>query len=527
MGMTKKVLLIIFACVTHQQINAQTSSEEAPPAPSFVFPKEFGWSVIEEGDTLSFQLTVAPELSETYLYSIYGDRGLSVSFDSVGNFKWAPSYDLVDRVKEKEEFSVIFEAISSSGNRIRKEVPFVVFHKNRPPTIDELPTFYVKQYAQNEINLHQLNQITDPDDDPVVFKPVLSKMPEGASISELGVFSWKPSRSQFRDLMDEPLEIPFIVQDQPEKSEATGMLKVAPTQQDLPPEITMVPNDTLLSINEDEVLNLNFYISDPNGDDNIKDIGFLSNDLRVPKAALKRNTATQWEFTWTPGYEYVGEVDNKNLLELNFYVLDESNKRAEKKLKIKVNNTENLEQKDQRLYTKYRDILIHTMNVIDQLDENQDKLNKQLRKAKKGKKNRSLINASLGAVTGVSPVFLENENKDYVTGVGGTAVMTLGTLEATEVLGKSREDIMNRLKLNIDLLNQLQGDGDQFARKYALKSQRRDKNFYVDIDKLKVQLNNQKMILLELDAGWKNPNKPTDKNLRKRFPDFNNEGFEQ
>ncbi|MEX2336403.1 MAG: hypothetical protein WD555_03935 [Fulvivirga sp.] len=520
MSMVKNILLIFLACVHYQGLMAQES-------PYFVFPDEFGWSVIEEGDTLAFQLSLTPAQSEKYIFSIYGDRGLSIKFDSVGNFKWSPKYNLVDRVREKEEFSVIFEAVSESGNKIRKEVPFVILHKNRPPTVDELPIFYVKQYEENEFNLNQLNQIKDPDDDPVVFKPVLSAMPEGSNLSEVGVFSWMPSRNQFRALRQKPLEVPFIVQDQPEKLEVTGIFTIAPSQQDLPPEITMVPNDTLLTINEDEVLNVNFYVSDPNGDDNIRDIGFVSNDMRIPKNSLKGNTATQWEFTWTPGYDFVGEAEANNVIEMIFYVLDESNKRAEKSLKIKVKDTEDLDQKDARLYAKYRDILVHTMNVIDQLDENQTKLNKQLRKAKKGKKNRSLINASLGAVTGVSPVFLENQDKDYVTGVGGTAVMTLGTLEATEVLGKSRDDLMNRLKLNIDILNQLQAEGDQFARKHALKSKRRDKDFYVDIDKLKVQLNNQKMILLELDAGWQNPNKPTDKNIRKRFPDFNNEGFEQ
>src|SRR5690606_35956720 len=76
----------------------------------FVFPDEFGWSVIEEGDTLAFQLSLTPEPPGEYVYSIYGDRGLSLHFDSLGNFFWVPGYDLVDRVREKEEFSVIFEA---------------------------------------------------------------------------------------------------------------------------------------------------------------------------------------------------------------------------------------------------------------------------------------------------------------------------------------------------------------------------------------------------------------------------------
>lgn len=492
-----------------------------------VFPEEFGWNVLEEGDTLAFNIKVEPGETSDYLFSVYGDRGMTLDFDSLGNFYWIPPYDLVDRVHEKGVYSVIFEALSKKGEKITKEIQFTVFHKNRSPVIQELPVFYVKQYAGNEFNLNQLNLVKDPDQDPIVFKPVLAEMPEGATLSESGIFSWKPSGNQFRALKKEPLKISFTVQDQPEKSEAKGILTIAPTQLDLPPEITMVPNDSAVTINEDEVLNLNFYVSDANGDDNIKDVGFVANDLRVPKQALSRNATTQWEFKWVPGYEFVSEAETNHTLELVFYVLDESNKRAEKNLKVVITDTENLEQKDIRLYSKYRGILLRTMDVIDQLDDNQKKLNKQLRQAKRGKKHRSILNASLGAVTGVSPVFLENENKDYVTGVGGTAVMTLGTLEATDVIGKSKDDITEKLKINIDIRNQLQAEGDQFARKYALKSQRRDKNFYIDIDKLKLELNNKKMILLELDAGWENPAKPTDKNLRKRFPDFNNEGFEQ
>ena len=131
-----------------------------------------------------------------------------------------------------------------------------------------------------------------------------------------------------------------------------------------------------------------------------------------------------------------------------------------------------------------------------------------------------------GAITGVSPVFIEDEtSKNYVTGVGGTAVLTLGTLEATEVVGRSKNDILEKLKTNIDMRNQIQAQADQFARKYALKSKRRDKAFFVDIDKLKAGLNNKKLILLELPADWVNPKKPTEDNIQKTFPDFQPEKF--
>jgi hypothetical protein len=46
------------------------------------------------------------------------------------------------------------------------------------------------------------------------------------------------------------------------------------------------------------------------------------------------------------------------------------------------------------------------MILVEQLDENQKKLNNDYKKAKKGKKNRSIVKASLGAVTGFTPAIM-------------------------------------------------------------------------------------------------------------------------
>ena len=97
----------------------------------------------------------------------------------------------------------------------------------------------------------------------------------------------------------EPLEVKFIVEDQPEKKETIGVIRIAPTQQDLPPEILLVPGvpgDSLFTIKEDETLNLKIYVSDPNGDDDVSHASFVSNDNRVPRIAFKSNTALQYEF---------------------------------------------------------------------------------------------------------------------------------------------------------------------------------------------------------------------------------------
>jgi hypothetical protein len=160
--------------------------------------------------------------------------------------------------------------------------------------------------------------------------------------------------------------------------------------------------------------------------------------------------------------------------------------------------------------------------LIDKLDENHEKLNKAYKQAKKGKKNRSILNASLGATTGLAPVAMPNDPQAYkaVSAIGGTSVLTLGTLEATEVIGKSKSDIIEKLKINVEIRNQLQLEADNFARKYALKSARRSKDFDADRDKLLPILNNQKLVVLELDASKPGIVNYDNKELKKTFPDF-------
>ena len=223
-----------------------------------------------------------------------------------------------------------------------------------------------------------------------------------------------------------------------------------------------------------------------------------------------------------PGYDFVEEVRKSLVTEVTFYVLDRSNNRAQRKVLIRVNDAENLDLKDAHQYQKYRGILVSATVLLNQLDENQKMLNQDYRKARKGKKNRSILNASLGATTGIAPVTLDTDDAKIVSGVGGTTVLTLGTLEATEVVGKSRDGIMDKIKLNIDLRNRIQSAGDEFARKYSLKSTRRNPEFEKDIDKFRTVLTDQKLVLLELDAYSRNndPSQVKDKEIKRSFLDF-------
>lgn len=490
-------------------------------AQQIILPEAQNWSVVEEGKSLQFKLSVRDSVA-VKRFQLSGSNGYHMLLDSIGNFSWTPDFNLVDRLEHEKEISVIAEAEMINGNRVRQPITFRVTHVNRPPQAEALPVFYVKQSSSNTYQISS-DFVNDPDGDPIVFKPYQNQLPEGVQMSSSGLITWSPSKNQFTSLKANPLSIDFVAQDQPEKAEARGRIRVAQTQLDLPPEILLVPGDSTYDIKEDGLLNIKIYMSDPNGDDNIADGGFVASDSRIVPATLKENTKQQSEFTWTPGYKFVDEAEKSRSVDLTFYVLDKSNNRIQKKIKIKVNDAENLDEKDKLNYQKYRNSLISAKNLIDQLDINHDVLTKMYKQAKKGKKQRAIINASLGATTGLSPVILKNPDQSkVVSGIGGTTVLTLGTLEATEVIGKSKSDILDKMKVNVEIRNQLQVEGDNFARRYALKSARRQKEFDADREKLLPIINNQKLVLLELDAAQRNRN-PENKEIKKTFPDFADE----
>jgi hypothetical protein len=509
----KKILTFLFVVVGLAAL--------AQGSPELIFPDSIGWNLVNENQNIVFWLRSTEQKDATF--SIEGTEGLGISFDSLGNFHWKPSYDMVDRLQKMRDVAVIFQATWPDGKKVRRAVTFTVNHINRPPVVEELPAFYVKQATSNTYQIVG-DFAYDADGDPIVFKSVPSQMPEGANLSSQGVFTWTPSRSQFASLKNNPITVEFIAQDQPDKAETRGKIKIAQTQLDLPPEILIVPGDSVFNIKEDESLNLKIYISDPNGDDNVRSAGFVSADTRIPANSLKENTPLQYEFIWTPGYDFVDEEKKSLRSDLNFFTLDKSNNRTVKKIRVNVSDAENLIKKDSHLYQKYRSNLIEALTLIQQLDINQKELNQAYKKAKKGKKHRSILNASLGAATGLSPVVIDQPDQSkIVSGIGGTTVLTLGTLEATEVIGRSKESIMDRIKNGIDIRNKIQAAGDEFARKYALKSSRRTQEFDKDIEKLRAALNDQRIVLLELDSYTKNPAKIDDREIKKVFVDYSDE----
>jgi len=506
----KRVITIAFVCFTNLALSQ-----------NLIFPYQYGWNILSEGDELKFKLEVRDSVAPR-VFRLEGIESTGIQFDTLGNFSWQPGFDLVDRLEKQKDFNVIFEVSMEDGRKARKPITFTVLHKNRPPVIEELPIVYVKMASGNSYQI-PAEYVRDLDGDPITFRPIQEKMPQGAHLSSLGLFTWTPSKSQFYALRDNPFVVEFIVEDQPAKATTLGKLKIAQTQMDLPPELFLVPGDSIITVSENDVVNLKIYVSDPNGDDNIAQVGFVCSDPQVPKESFKENTKAQSEFIWRPGYEFVEEADTTKEIDFTFVAIDNANNRTQRKVKVIVKDAENIEEKDKLSFIKYRNSLVQAKGLIDILDDNHETLSKAYKKAKRGKKNRALINASLGATTGLSPVILPTDPSKVVSAIGGTTVLTLGTLEATELLGKSKNDILEKMKINVEIRNQLQVAGDNFARKFALKTSRRSQEFDIDRDKLLPIINNQKLVVLELDASKPGYREYSNKELKKTFPDFSEE----
>ncbi len=477
------------------------------------------WTHVEEGKLLTFEVSLREPVVGTK-FSVEGATGLGMSMDSLGNFSWTPSYDLVDRLTLQKEIHVIFHATLPDGKRLRHPATFTLLHVNRPPVTEELPIFYVRQGVPNTYQIGTV-YVFDPDGDPIIVKPREAQMPEGATISSLGQLSWTPSRTQFNGLKNNPITIEVVIQDQPGKLESVCKIIVKQTQLDLPPNLFLVPADSLLTINENEVVYLKLYVSDPNGEENIDQVDFVSSDVNIPKTVLKENSLTQREFAWLPGYAYVNDVVQKKEVVLTFFVIDKSNNRAQRRIRVTVMDTENIEEKDKILTQKYTQSMMTAYNLIELLDKTNERLETLYRRARKGKKNRTILNASLGAMTGLSPLILPTDQSKTVSVVGGTSVLTLNSLEAGQVIGKNAQEYQNQIKTNRDLRNQLQLKGNYFARKYALKSNRRNAEFELDRDDLARLINSDAVASLKMPADAQVV--PTGKDIRKTFADYSEE----
>ena len=98
--------------------------------------------------------------------------------------------------------------------------------------------------------------------------------------------------------------------------------------------------------------------------------------------------------------------------------------------------------------------------------------------------------------------------------------ITRGFVEATEVIGKSTKDLLDRYNYVLEKKGEIQNKGDVFAREYALKSTRRAGEFVKKLDDFSVSMALKGLVALELDASWENQKEATDKAIQRMFKDF-------
>ncbi|GAB4014731.1 hypothetical protein GCM10028773_02300 [Spirosoma koreense] len=486
-----------------------------------VFPTQTNWNTVPEGSTVRFDLKAITAPNDTIRYSLGPVRQEGMQLDSLGHFSWTPGFGLADRIQTSKNYPAAFEVRNQHGQVVTQTVDFNVLHVNRPPSVGELLPFYVSYRTQNTYKMDP-QVVHDEDGDPLVFIPIADQMPEGSKLSSQGELTWTLSLNQFNKLKQSPQYIEFWVEDQPAKTRTKGRLKVEVTQMDLPPDITLIPEEKHYKLRENATVNLKFYLSDPNGEDDVNTFGFLSDNQQIPKTTLVKNTNNQYEFIWMPGYDFVKDPYDSLNVTITFYVLDKSQNRAERRVTFTVLNTVNEAEKDRYYYVQYRQLLVQAWGLVEQLGEKEEQLKRDYKKAKGGKRNRSVANASLGAVTGVSPAITSNDptSQRIISAVGGTAVLTMGTLEATEVIGKSMKDLLDRYNYVLGKKAELQNKGDIFAREFSLKSARRNGEFIKKMDDFRNAMSLSGLVALELDANWQSKKEATDKAIKRTFKDF-------
>lgn len=522
----KKILIVVLFLVTlfiKNSVSAQVTTAAVQPNGSFqiLFPTKADWNIILEGSEINFHLLTKGGKSDSIRFNIVSGLKKGMAFDSLGHFVWQPDYDIADRINTEKYFPVVFEALNAEGELASREVVFKVQHVNRTPVIDELRPFYVQYKTQNTYQI-DMNSVRDPDADPLVFIPILEQMPEGMKMTSGGDITWDPSVTQFRDLKVTPRYMEFYVEDQPSKTRAKGRIKLDVTQMDLTPEFTIIPQTPVIRSLENNRINLRFSLSDPNGDDDIAAFNFISENKNVPATALVKNTATNYEFIWEPGYEFVKDPFDTLAFNVVFYAIDKAQNKREKTIRFVIKNTIDERERDAYVYGLYRGALVNAWSLLEQMREKESYLKKSYTRAKKGKRGRSLMNATLGATTGLAPQFTkDNPNlRGYITTIGGTTVATVGTLEATEVIGKSVNGLLDRFNYVLQKKNELQNKGDIFSREFAQKSTRRQPDFIRRLDEFKTLMNLSGLVALELDANWESKKEATDVAIKKAFKDF-------
>lgn len=488
---------------------------------SISLPTSRNWDSKKEGATFSFKIDAIGG-SEEYKFELLEPEDFMENLDQFGNFTWTPDYDVTTSEELSKSILLNVKVFDTEGNEAYKSFSIYVEHVNRPPVVNEFPTFYIQFNSQNTYQLKQDGLAYDPDGDSIIFHPVLAELKQGMSLNKQGEIKWKPSKTQFNALSKKQILLSFTVVDYPGGARTKGQLRFDVSQEDNPPDITMIPaNKTKFNIGENEELQLSFYITDPNGEDDLLSFDFVSENREIGDEALIKKSNWQYEFSWLPSYDFIKEQGKKKDFSITFFAVDKESNRTEKSIQVTVVDVENLLEKDRILYDQYRTVLERSWDMISQLSEKEREFDKAYRKAKKGKKGRSVITASLGGVTGMAAIIDNADAQKWMTGMGGTATATLGTLEASNVIGEPPGEIMQKFNYVSQKRNDLIVYGNVFASKYALPLSRRASSFQNDLKNLSIHLNLKDIAKLELDSSWENSKKSSDRNIKKEFKDFN------
>src|SRR5260221_12789158 len=138
-----------------------------------IFPDSAYRHSVKEGQTISFKVSSSEPGSPRY--TLDGINGYSIQFDTLGNFSWTPPFELVDRLEKQKEINLIFQAERNDGRKVRTPVNFTIFHQNRPPEVEDLPVFYVKQVSPLRYQI-SLGYVDKYDVVPLLLKLLRCKM---------------------------------------------------------------------------------------------------------------------------------------------------------------------------------------------------------------------------------------------------------------------------------------------------------------------------------------------------------------
>ena len=119
------------------------------PAQQLIVSDSSGWNSLKEGDFLSFKISSTDSTSPRF--TLQGADSLQIQLDTLGTFFWKPGFGLVSRLEKQKEINVILQAEWKDGRRVTRSLNFIVLHQNRPPVVEDLPIFYVRQSSANTL----------------------------------------------------------------------------------------------------------------------------------------------------------------------------------------------------------------------------------------------------------------------------------------------------------------------------------------------------------------------------------------